>query len=114
MHEYGICEEILDVVLSSARENGAKEVTSVELEVGVLRGIVRDHLLFFFQHLSKGTIAERASLHVREKAVTVTCPACGVLQSRSMIFSCPTCGSWEISVRGGDEIRISSLEIDTD
>ncbi len=114
MHEYGICEEILEAVLFSAGEHGANEVTSVDLEVGVLRGIVKEHLLFFFRHLSKGTCAEGAALNVKEKTLTVTCHDCGILHSREMIFSCPKCGSWEISVGGGDEIRISSLEIETD
>jgi hydrogenase nickel incorporation protein HypA/HybF len=113
MHEYGLCVEIVDTVLSTAREHEAKEVKGVSLEVGVLRGIVLDHLRFFFEHLTKGTLAEGADLSLEEEPVEVDCPACGVSTFPGMTLTCPGCGSSMVAIRGGDSIRIASVELET-
>lgn len=112
MHELGVANEILDVALAEASRHAAKKVTSILLRVGVLRAIEPEHLSFLFSHLAHGTPADGARLEIREEPVRVDCPACGVLEARSMPWECPRCRGSGVAATGGDSLEIVSLEID--
>jgi hydrogenase nickel incorporation protein HypA/HybF len=112
LHELGVANEILDVALAEADRHAAKKVTSILLRVGVLRAIEPDHLFFLFAHLSHGTPADGALLEIREEPVRVECPACGVLEARSLPWECPRCKGSGVTATGGDSLEIVSLEID--
>jgi len=112
LHELGVANEVLAVVLSEAERNGARQVTTVTLRVGVLRAIEPEHLSFLFSHLAHGTPADGARLEIREEPVRVECPACGVLEARSMPWECPRCKGTGFVAAGGDSLEIVSLEID--
>jgi hydrogenase nickel incorporation protein HypA/HybF len=112
VHELGVANEILDVALSEANRHAAKKVTSIRLRVGVLRAIEPEHLSFLFSHLAHGTPADGALLEIREEPVRVECPACGVLEARSLPWECPRCHGGGVAATGGDSLEIVSLEID--
>ena len=112
MHELGVANEVLNVVLSEAERHAARKVESVSLRVGVLRAIEPEHLSFLFSHLAHGTLADGATLDIREEPVRVECAACGVSEARSMPWECPRCRGSSITTRGGDSLDIISLEID--
>lgn len=112
MHELGIAGEILSVALAEAAGHGAKKVTAVTVRVGVLRGIVPENLRFLFENLAKGTAAESACLAIEEEPVGIECGACGTTEARAMTWECPACQSPVISVRGGDSLRILSVNLD--
>jgi hydrogenase nickel incorporation protein HypA/HybF len=113
MHELGIAEELLRVVLPQAQAHGAKRVTRVGLRVGVLRAVVADNLAFLFAHVAKGTIAEGATLAIDEEPLVVDCPACGVRsEACAIVLECPACRALGVSLSGGDEMRIVDLDID--
>jgi hydrogenase nickel incorporation protein HypA/HybF len=112
VHELGVANEILDIALAEADRHAAKRVTSILLRVGVLRAIEPEHLSFLFSHLAHGTSADGARLEIREEPVRVECPACGVLEARSVPWECPRCRGGGVAATGGDSLEIVSLEID--
>lgn len=112
MHELGIATDILNVSLAEAQNHGARRITGVSLLVGVLRGIVPEHLIFLFGHIAKGTIAEGAMVSIEEDAVRVECKACGTFEARKFALECPACKKMDVLLTGGDALRIVSLEID--
>lgn len=112
MHELGIATEILDIALVEARKHGGRRVTAVNLRVGVLRGVVPEHLLFLFGHVAKGTIAENARLEIEDEPVRLECEACGASEAREFTLECPACGKPCARIEGGDALRILSLEVD--
>lgn len=112
MHEFGIASEIVSVAVSEGQRNGAARVTGVTVRVGVLRGIVPESLLLFFGHASKGTVAESALLEIEEEPVSIVCGTCGETPAYSLTLSCPRCGNGEVQVRGGDSLRIVSVDLD--
>ena len=112
MHELGVANELLAVVLSEAERHGALKVATVTLRVGVLRAIEPEHLSFLFSHIARGTSADGARLEIREEPVRVECPACGVLEARSLPWECPRCRAGGVAATGGDSLEIVSLEID--
>lgn len=121
MHEFSTMQSIVDAVLKAARENGAEKVLSVELEVGEMTLLNPDQLRFAFSILSRGTLAEGASLTIREVPCTVNCKACGYIGATGpanggdhflpMIPRCPRCGSSELSIESGRECSIKRVRI---
>lgn len=64
MHEAGIADRILDIVVAQATEAGALRVASVQLEAGALARVSEDALRFHWEQHAAGTPAEGAELHV--------------------------------------------------
>ena len=64
MHEAGIADRILDIVVARAAEAGALRITSIHLEAGVLAGVSEDALRFHWEQHAAGTPAEGAVLHL--------------------------------------------------
>ncbi len=112
MHELGIANDILDIALAEAKKHGNRRITRVDLEVGVLRGIVPENLVFLFGHVSKGTIAEGARLAIEEQPARVECGTCGTTEARAFTIGCPGCGSPTARIKSGDALRILSMDID--
>ncbi|MGZ8429291.1 MAG: hydrogenase maturation nickel metallochaperone HypA [Candidatus Deferrimicrobiaceae bacterium] len=112
MHELGIATDLLEIALAEARKHGGNRITAVNLQVGVLRGVVPEHLHFLFGHVAKGTIAEAARLEIEEEPIRVECEACGPSEAREFTLECPACKKPCARIEGGDALRILSLEID--
>lgn len=71
MHELAVTESLLAIVVQSAKENRAQKVTDITLSIGALSSIIDDSVQFYWNHISKGTVAEKATLHL-----TVSQPPC--------------------------------------
>lgn len=108
MHELAIAESIVDAI--SARTNGAA-VREVLLDVGRLCGVLPDALRFSFDVATEGTTLAGARLDIREPAGRAHCATCGQdFALDELILLCP-CGSADVRVLGGDELRIVSVEV---
>lgn len=112
MHELGIATEIVEAAVTEAEKHGAKAITAVTVRVGVLRGIVPDSLRMLFDFAVKGTLAEGAALAIEEEPVLVACRECGETPASALALSCPACGREGVVVRGGDSLRIVSIDIE--
>ena len=67
MHEAGVTERILEIVLQHAKDAHATRVTDVYLEVGEESGIDTDSVELHWPLLSEGTVAEGSVLHFESK-----------------------------------------------
>lgn len=113
MHEVSICESILDILKDEAKKNEASKVTAVRLKIGELSGVVEDALRFAFEVVTKGSIAEGASLVVEEVPLTARCKACGKeFHIVGYAFSCKHCESPEIEVVSGREMQIEDIDLE--
>jgi Zn finger protein HypA/HybF involved in hydrogenase expression len=68
MHEAGVADRILEVVLARAEAAGARRVTLVEIEAGDACGMSREALAFHWTEHARATIADGAVLQVRDVA----------------------------------------------
>jgi len=66
VHEAGIADRILDIVVARAQEAGAPRITAIHLEAGALAGVSEDSLRFHWEQHAAGTPAEGAVLHFTE------------------------------------------------
>ena len=113
MHEVSICESILDILKDEAKKNSASKVTAVRLKIGELSGVVEDALRFAFEVVTKGSIAEGASLVIEEVPLTARCKACGMeFHIVGYAFSCKHCESPEIQVVSGREMQIEDIDLE--
>ena len=67
MHEAGVTERILEIVLEHAKGAHATRVTDAYLEVGAESGIDTDSVELHWPLLSEGSVAEGSVLHFADK-----------------------------------------------
>ena len=65
MHELAITQSILDIARKAADEHGAKQVKSVRIMLGEYSGVVPQCIQYYFDVISKDTIAEGAVLDIQ-------------------------------------------------
>lgn len=112
MHEYGITESLLRIVEDKAKEAGVTRVTSIRVIVGALTGFVPDCIQFYYETMSKNTVAEGAALEFEELPVRLRCRTCAhVFEPTDREWKCPTCGAPEVDIEGGRELYIKEMEV---
>lgn len=113
MHEYGIAQSIMQIVLDEAKKARARTVKSVSLKVGELAGVLPDSLSFCFAFLARSTIAEHAALTIEKVPARGRCDRCDrvflIVNSR---YQCEVCGNNRIELVSGNELQIARLEIE--
>lgn len=113
MHEMSICESIVSVIEQQAVAQSFKKVSMVRLEIGPLAGVELEALRFSFDVVTRGGIAENARLEVIELALNSWCMICAKpVPVKERFDACPECGSYQVQITGGDELRIKEMEVD--
>ncbi|HEX9528503.1 MAG TPA: hydrogenase maturation nickel metallochaperone HypA [Streptosporangiaceae bacterium] len=108
MHELAITEGVIDAV--TGRLPGAR-ITCVRLEIGALSGVVADSVRFCFDLVTEGTDLQGARLEITEPAGRCKCRICGSeFEPDGPILLCP-CGSPDISVLTGQDLKITSVMV---
>jgi len=111
VHEMAITESILSMVLEEAKKRNASKVKKVKLEIGELTNIVGDCVQFYFELMSKDTIADGAEVEIVDVPLQAKCPRCGsVKRVENLDFLCE-CGEG-MKIIAGKELVISAIEIE--
>lgn len=114
MHELSLVASVFEVLEAQVREHGARRVTRVVLEVGVLAGVVPDLLESAFDAYKKGTAAEEARLEIVAVPVRLRCPDCGGATVREETdFSCAACGSRRVEIVAGRDLVVRTIDLET-
>lgn len=112
MHEMALAEGVLNVIEDSARTQGFTRVKTVRLEIGRLAAVEPEALRFSFDVVKRGTIAEGAVIEIVDVPGRAWCMKCGdtvAIDERGA--ACPACGSYQLQVSGGEDMRVSELEV---
>jgi len=108
VHELAITEGLVDAV--TERLPGQR-ITSVRLEIGALSGVVADSVRFCFDLVTEGTNLEGATLEIAQPPAVCHCRICARdFEPESPIAMCP-CGSAEVLVLTGQELKITSVQV---
>lgn len=112
MHEMALAESVLDIVQTTARQHGASQVRAVRLAIGRLSHVEPDALRFAFDAVTRQTLAEGARLEIDATEGTAWCmKCCEAVPVARLGDACPRCGSHQLQVTGGDEMRVQDIEI---
>jgi len=108
MHEMALTEDLVGLI--SERFAG-RRVTRVVLEVGKLAAIVPDAFRFCFGVCAEGTVADGATLEIEETRGTARCRTCAAAFAVDGFFGTCACGSLDLELSGGDQLRLKAVEV---
>jgi hydrogenase nickel incorporation protein HypA/HybF len=122
MHEMSVTQAMLDLALEHAK---GQRITDIYLQVGRISGIVPESVEFYFEYLSRGTVAEGATLHFEAAPLEMTCLDCGrqadlsdwadeqprAIMVQALARGCE-CGSNRLQTTGGIGFHMVSLEVE--
>jgi hydrogenase nickel incorporation protein HypA/HybF len=113
VHEMSIAESVLQIIEDKARADGYARVRAVWLEIGQLAAVEKDSLRFCFDVVTRDSVARDARLEIIETAGQGWCMDCACNVAVTARYEpCPNCGSFQIEVTGGDEMRVKELEVE--
>jgi hydrogenase nickel incorporation protein HypA/HybF len=117
MHEFSLCRGIVGAVLQELEglDPPALRLVRVRLEVGRLHQIIPDYLQSAWGILTRETAAEGGEMELVVVPIGGGCRDCGWAgEIEPPIFLCPACGSAEVEVSGGDELRLTGMEVEVE
>ena len=113
MHELSVTQNILDIAEGKAKEANASSVRQINLVIGDMSSVVDDSVQFYFDLLSKGTIAEGAQLHFKRIPVTLRCRNCSheyIVEKEN--WQCSKCQAMDPEIMAGKEFYLDSIEVE--
>ena len=113
MHEMSLCEGILQILEDESSKQGFRRVSHVWLEIGDLSGVEIEAMRFSFDAVMHGSLASEARLTIINVPGQAWCLQCSRNVTVKQRFDqCPDCGSYQLQVTGGDEMKIKELEVE--
>jgi hydrogenase nickel incorporation protein HypA/HybF len=113
MHELSLTEGLIELVKDEAVKGNFARVKVVRLKLGALSHVSADALLFCFDAVSRGTLAEGAALQIINVPGEGWCMDCAKSVALSERFgACPDCGKHHVQMTAGDEMQLHELEVE--
>lgn len=103
---------IVEQAEQAALPHNVTRISEIEIDVGVLKQIVREALQIAFEACAAGTLAEGAVLKINEIPPAALCRECGEEYTPDLAelsFECPACGKASVTMVRGDEIVLKSM-----
>jgi len=108
MHEVALVESIVAAIEERVRP---AQVQRVRLQVGQLAGVQPEALRFCFDVCARGTSLEGARLDIQDIEGRARCRQCAREMAMSSFLDFCACGSAELDVLAGEELRIQNVEV---
>lgn len=113
MHEMSLAQGVIDIVEDAARREGFRHVRTVRLEIGRLSSVEPEAMRFCFDLVAKASLAEGARLEIIDTPGSAWCMPCSAPVSVAAVGdACPLCGSYQLQITGGTEMRVRDLEVE--
>jgi hydrogenase nickel incorporation protein HypA/HybF len=113
MHELSLAQDLVGQIILSAQQENAIRVSRVVVVIGALSGVERDAFEFVFPFAAEDSVAAGAELIIEEVPTKAVCGKCRAefIPDLSCLV-CVKCGSDEITVEGGREFLIRSIDLE--
>lgn len=113
MHEMSLAEGVLQIIEDSAKTQNFSRVKTVWLEIGQLAGVEVEAMKFCFDAVTRDSIAQDAKLEIIATPGQAWCLNCAAtVQVQELFGVCPACGSAQLQVTGGNEMRVKELDVE--
>jgi len=112
MHEMSLAENMLELVIETARREQAQRVRRIILDIGTLAAVEADALSFCFDAVARGTVAEGAILEIIVIDAAGHCQDCGEGQAIAAFGeACRRCGSYRLEATTGTGMQVREIDI---
>lgn len=112
MHELSVAMGIVKIAETETEKAGAREVETIELEIGTLAGIEFQALDFVWPVAVKDTVLEKAERRVQVIQGKGRCMDCDTVFEMAHFYdACPSCSSNLKAILQGKELRVKALEV---
>ncbi len=113
MHEFSIAINIIDIASKTAENANAEKINEVEIEVGMLSGVIIEALEFALESAVKNTLLENAKIVIEKVRARAECNNCKAeFEPDNLITQCPVCDSLDFKIIRGRELRVKSINVD--
>lgn len=113
MHEFSLALNIIDIASETAGQANTDTISSIEIEVGSLSGVIIEALEFALDTAKKNTILEGSEIRIIPVTSEAICRQCNhKFIPETFYAACPQCGSFEFEITKGKELRVKSITID--
>lgn len=111
MHEMAVTQSVLNIALKAGEDAGAKKIKEIRICMGEYSDVVPSVLREYFHIAAAGTMAAEAEIVLRRTPVVMRCRTCH-WQGRvdKLHIRCGDCGGTELTLIGGREFYVESLE----
>jgi hydrogenase nickel incorporation protein HypA/HybF len=110
VHELSVSSAIVDTVVRHAE---GRRVTAVHVKLGHLRQVAPASLAFYFELVARETVCEGARLDQELVPAALRCEDCAHAWELDMpFFRCPQCGSAAVTIESGEELEVTSIEVE--
>ena len=113
MHELPVTQSLLEIAIRHAEEAGASKILNLNITIGSLASIVDNSIQFYWDIISKDTIAESARLNFNRIPTTLYCLDCEhSYEPAEGISTCPKCKGSHVKITTGQEFFLDSIDIE--
>lgn len=114
MHELSVTESMLEIALRHAQEAHATKINTLHVTIGEMASIVDDSVQFYWDFVSRGTLAEGSQLVFERLLARMCCQECGMeYHPDHSQLACPNCESTHTRLIQGEEFFLAAIDIDT-
>ena len=114
MHELAVTQSLLELALKHAQNASASRINNLNIIIGDMASIIDDSVQFYWDLISKDTIAEGAKLHFNRVKTVLLCKDCQEEYSPPPgELACTKCAGLNIAILSGKEFSLDSIDIET-
>lgn len=113
MHELSLATDLINAAMATAKQNNARQVLSVTVEVGELAMVNPEQLRFMYEVLTEENMLKGSELKIEIKRAVGECGSCGYkgpVEDKYAV-SCPKCGLTLKAIEGRD-VCLKNMEIE--
>ena len=113
MHEMSYIIRLADLAAKAAKEQEAKRVKKIVVEVGKMTGIEPYYMQKYYKTAIRGTILDGSEIELIPVEVTAKC-ACGKEYTPTAAYDylCPDCGGGSCKITGGRDVILKEVTIE--
>ena len=112
MHEMSIALNIVTIACDEAKKDGAQSISRIDLDIGILAGVMIDSLQFCYESACKGTLAEGSTLAINEITAKASCQNCmHTFEINDFMAICPQCQGYKINILQGRELQLKTVRV---
>lgn len=113
MHELPVTQSLLKLAVQHAEAAKATRITHIYIKIGQLSSYVDESVQFYWDLISKGTLAQGATLHFHRVPMELECRDCAhCFEPTGASFECPKCKSDHVQVVSGDVFQLVGLDVE--